>query len=127
VAICDGFVGNIVLKTTEGMGKLMSAELKGMFKSGLGGILAYLLLKGKLKNFKKKFDSTEHGGAPILGITKTVIKAHGSSNAKAFKNAIRQAIQCERAGVVEIIAKEAAAYSEEKKRMAAEAQENSAE
>ena len=127
VALCDGFVGNIVLKTTEGMGKLMSAELKGMFKSGLGGMLAYLLLKGKLKSFKKKFDSTEHGGAPILGITKTVIKAHGSSNAKAFKNAIRQAIQCEGAGVVDIIAKEAAAYSEEKKRAAAEAQENSAE
>ena len=127
VALCDGFVGNIVLKTSEGMGKLMSAELKSMFKSGLGGIIAYMLLKGKLKSFKKKFDSTEHGGAPILGITKTVIKAHGSSNAKAFKNAIRQAIQCERAGVVDIIAREAAAYSDEKKRATAEAQENSAE
>ncbi len=127
VAVCDGFVGNIVLKTSEGMGKLMSAELKGLFKSGLGGIIAYLLLKGKLKDFKKKFDSTEHGGAPILGITKTVIKAHGSSNAKAFKNAIRQAIQCERAGVVDIIAKEAAEYSAEKKKAAAEAKENAAE
>ena len=126
VAVCDGFVGNIVLKTSEGMGKLMSAELKGLFKSGLGGFVAYLLLKGKLKEFKKKFDSTEHGGAPILGITKTVIKAHGSSNAKAFRNAIRQAIQCERAGVVDIIAKEAAAYSQEKKK-AAEAQVTSAE
>ncbi len=115
VAVCDGFVGNIVLKTSEGMGKLMSSELKGLFKSGIGGALAYLLLKRKLVDFKKKFDSTEHGGAPILGITKTVIKAHGSSNAKAFKNAIRQAIACERAGVVDIIAKEAAAYSAEKK------------
>ncbi len=115
VAICDGFVGNIVLKTSEGMGKLMSSELKGLFKSGIGGAVAYLLLKRRLVDFKKKFDSTEHGGAPILGITKTVIKAHGSSNAKAFKNAIRQAIACERAGVVDIIAKEAAAYSNEKK------------
>ncbi len=115
VAVCDGFVGNIVLKTSEGMGKLMSSELKGLFKSGIGGALAYLLLKRRLVDFKKKFDSTEHGGAPILGITKTVIKAHGSSNAKAFKNAIRQAIACERAGVVDIIAKEAAAYSAEKK------------
>ncbi len=115
VAVCDGFVGNIVLKTIEGMGKLMSGELKGLFKSGFGGALAYLLLKSRLRDFKKKFDSTEHGGAPILGITKTVIKAHGSSNAKAYKNAIRQAIQCERAGVVDIIAKEAAAYSAEKK------------
>lgn len=126
VAVCDGFVGNIVLKTAEGMGKLMSAELKGLFKGGLGGIIAYLLLKGKLRSFKKKFDSTEHGGAPILGITKTVIKAHGSSNAKAFKNAIRQAIQCERSGVVDIIAKEAAEYSAEKKK-AAEAQDAKAE
>ncbi len=119
VAICDGFVGNIVLKTSEGMGKLMSAELKSLFKSGLGGALAYFLLKGKLKDFKKKFDSTEHGGAPVLGITKTVIKAHGSSNAKAFKNAIRQAIACERARVVDVIAKEAAEYSAEKKAAAA--------
>ncbi len=119
VAVCDGFVGNIVLKTIEGMGKMMSGELKELFGGGLGGAVAYLLLKKKLKAFKKKFDSTEHGGAPILGITKTVIKAHGSSNAKAFKNAIRQAIQCERAGVVDIIAKEAAEYSEEKKKASA--------
>ncbi|MBE6646825.1 MAG: phosphate acyltransferase PlsX [Ruminococcaceae bacterium] len=120
VAVCDGFVGNIVLKTAEGMGKLLSAELKTMFKSGLGGILAYLLLKKKMASFKKKFDSTEHGGAPILGLSKTVIKAHGSSNAKAFKNAIRQAIGCERAGVVSIIAETAAEYSAEKKKAKAE-------
>ena len=118
VALTDGFVGNIVLKTIEGMGKMMSAELKGIFKSGLGGMLAYLLVKKQMTNFKKKFDSTEHGGAPILGISKTVIKAHGSSNAKAFSNAIRQAIKCEREGVVDIIAKEAQRLSEEKKKKA---------
>ncbi len=122
VAVCDGFVGNIVLKSIEGMGKLLSAELKAMFKSGLGGIIAYMLLKKKMANFKKKFDSTEHGGAPILGLSKTVIKAHGSSNAKAFKNAIRQAIECERAGVVNIIATTAAEYSAEKKKAKAEEQ-----
>lgn len=120
VAVCDGFVGNIVLKTAEGMGKLLSGELKAMFKSGLGGILAYLLIKKKMADFKKKFDSTEHGGAPILGLTKTVIKAHGGSNAKAFKNAIRQAIGCEKAGVVNIIATTAAEYSAQKKKAAAE-------
>ena len=97
VAICDGFVGNIVLKTSEGMGKMMSGELKGLFKSGLGGAIAYLLLKGKLKNFKKKFDSTEHGGAPILGITKTVIKAHGSSNAKVSAEKKKAAAEAESA------------------------------
>ena len=124
VAVCDGFVGNIVLKTTEGMGKLLSGELKGIFKSGLGGIIAYLLVKKQLKAFKKKFDAKEHGGAPILGLSKTVIKAHGSSDAKAFMNAIRQAINCEKAGVVEIIAKSAEEYSAEKKRMKAEAAES---
>ena len=120
VAVCDGFVGNIVLKTAEGMGKLMSGELKGVFKSGLSGALAYLLVKKQLKAFKKKFDAKEHGGAPILGLSKTVIKAHGSSDARAFMNAIRQAINCERAGVVDIIAKTAADYSAEKKKAKAE-------
>ena len=115
VALTDGFVGNVVLKSIEGMGKLMSGELKAMFKSGLGGAIAYLLLKKQLKNFKTKFDSTEHGGAPILGISKTVIKAHGSSNAKAFRNAIRQAIACERCGVVSIIEQEAQKLSDKKK------------
>lgn len=123
VALTDGFVGNVVLKTVEGMGKLMSAELKAMFKSGLGGMIAYLLLKKQLKNFKNKFDSSEHGGAPILGISKTVIKAHGSSNAKAFRNAIRQTIACERAGVVSIIEQEAQKLSEKKKLERAKAME----
>lgn len=120
VAVCDGFVGNIVLKTAEGMGKLMSGELKGVFKSGLGGILAYLLVKKRLADFKKKFDAKEHGGAPVLGLSKTVIKAHGSSDAKAFKNAIRQAIACERAGIVDTIAKTAAEYCAQKKKAAAD-------
>ncbi len=117
VAVSDGFVGNIVLKTIEGMGKMMSAELRSLFKSGLGGIISYLLMKNALKNFKKKFDSREHGGAPILGISKTVIKSHGSSDAKAFASAIRQAINCERSGVVRVITEEAAKLSEEKKKM----------
>lgn len=114
VAVCDGFTGNITLKTIEGMGKLMSKELKSIFKSGLGGVLAYLLVRGKMKNFKKKFDSSEHGGAPILGLSKTVVKAHGSSDAKAFANAIRQAINCVNKNVVDIIAADAAKYAEEK-------------
>ena len=113
VAVTDGFTGNVSLKAIEGMGKLLSGELKAMFRGGLGGILAYLLVKGKLKAFKKKFDAKEHGGAPILGLKKTVIKAHGSSDAKAFSNAIRQAIGCVNSGVVEII-------EEEAKKMAAE-------
>ena len=72
--------------------------------------------KIEIKEMKFRFDSAEHGGAPLLGISKPVIKAHGSSNAKAFRNAIRQAIACERAGVVSIIAEEAQRLSEEKKK-----------
>ena len=114
VAVTDGFTGNVVLKGIEGMGKLLSGELKAMFKGGLGGLLAYLLVSKKLKAFKKRFDAKEHGGAPILGLKKTVIKAHGSSDAKAFSNAIRQAINCYNSGVVDIIAAEAAKMAEER-------------
>ncbi len=91
VAVCDGFTGNVILKLTEGMGKWMSAELKKILFKNLSTKLAALLVKGGLEDFRKQMDYTEHGGAPLLGITKPVIKAHGSSNDKAFKNAIRQA------------------------------------
>ena len=92
VLVTDGFTGNIFLKLSEGMGKLVFAKLKGIFKSSFKTKLAYLLIKKDLKGFKKDFDASEHGGAPILGLKKTVIKAHGSSDAKAIKNAVRQAI-----------------------------------
>ena len=114
VLVTDGFTGNVTLKTIEGMGKLLSGELKAMFKGGLGGIVAYLLIKSKLKAFKKRFDAKEHGGAPILGLKKVVIKAHGSSDAKAFSNAIRQAINCVNINVVDIIAGEAEKMAEER-------------
>lgn len=126
VAVADGFTGNIVLKTVEGMGKLMSKEMRSVFK-GFGGAIAYLLVKKKIKNFKKKFDASEHGGAPVLGLNKTIIKAHGSSNAKAFSNAIRQATECVNRGVVDIIAKEGARLAEERARREAERAEKEAE
>lgn len=90
VVVADGFSGNLILKTIEGMGKFFSGELKGMFKSGLGIIGAAFLIK-KINAFKKKMDYSEYGGAPLLGTAKPVIKAHGSSDAKAFYNAVRQA------------------------------------
>ena len=92
--VSDGFSGNIHLKTMEGMGRLTLSTLKELFGRNLRTKLAYLLVKPYLTEVKKNFDATEFGGAPILGISKPVIKAHGSSNAKAFKNAIRQAIAC---------------------------------
>lgn len=93
VVVADGFSGNLILKTIEGMGKFFSTSLKGMF-SGFSGTLGALMLMKKINVFKKKMDYTEHGGAPLLGTQKPVIKAHGSSNAKAFYNAIRQAKIC---------------------------------
>ena len=89
VAVADGFTGNIVLKLTEGLGSMFSKKIKGMFTGA--GKLAALMLMSKIKDFKKSMDYTEYGGAPLLGTALPVIKAHGSSNGYAFKNAIRQA------------------------------------
>ena len=92
VLVADGFTGNIFLKTMEGMGKLMLKTMKKMFFANTKTKLAALMVKSSLKDVKKNFDASEFGGAPILGIARPVIKGHGSSDAKAFKNAIRQAI-----------------------------------
>lgn len=100
VAVADGFVGNVVLKLTEGLGSWFARELKGvLFQNMASKIGAVFLSKGVLA-FKKKMDYTEYGGAPLMGISKPVIKAHGSSNAKAFKNAIRQAMEYTERGVI---------------------------
>ena len=93
MVVADGFSGNIILKLTEGMGAGFNKNLKEMFTAGLGTKIAAALMMKHLKAFKKKMDYTEYGGAPLMGISKPVIKAHGSSNANAFKNAVRQAKQ----------------------------------
>lgn len=111
VAVADGFTGNIVLKLTEGLGSMFSRKIKGMF-TGAGKIAA-LMLMGKLKDFKKSMDYTEYGGAPLLGTALPVIKAHGSSNGYAFKNAIRQARDFVQGGVNDAI-KDAIAELKEK-------------
>ncbi len=92
VLVTDGFSGNILLKTMEGMGRLMLTSLKEVFYSNFRTKLAAGMIQGQLAGMKKNFDAGEYGGAPILGIAKPVIKAHGASDAKALKNAIRQAI-----------------------------------
>ena len=94
VAVCDGFTGNVILKLTEGVAKMLLGMLKGMFLKNLGGKLAYLLLKDSVSDLKHQMDSEEYGGAPFLGAKQPVIKAHGSSKAKGIKNAIRQAKIC---------------------------------
>lgn len=91
VAVADGWTGNIVLKLTEGLVSAFGKKLKGVMMSSLLTKLGALTMKGALTDFKKSMDYTERGGAPLLGIAKPVIKAHGSSDPKAFMNAVRQA------------------------------------
>ena len=114
VLVTDGFTGNILLKSTEGMGKFMMRTMKAIYSGRIAKVSA-LIVKKKLETVKKDFDATEHGGAPILGMSKPVIKAHGSSNAKAFKNAIRQAINYHNSGIVYDIAEVAADFAARKK------------
>lgn len=94
VAVADGFTGNIVLKLTEGLGSAISGQIKDLFVRNLATKFGALFLLKGINEFKASMDYTEYGGAPLLGISKPVIKAHGSSNANAFKNAIRQARAC---------------------------------
>lgn len=101
VVVADGYTGNMLLKLYEGMGKFISRELKGMLLNGLNSKIASLLILKKVKAFKKKMDYSEYGGSPLLGTSKPVIKAHGSSNAKAFYNAIRQAYQFTSSGAID--------------------------
>ncbi|HJG29506.1 MAG TPA: phosphate--acyl-ACP acyltransferase, partial [Subdoligranulum variabile] len=94
VVVCDGFVGNVVLKLTEGVAKTLLGMLKQVFLKNIITKLSYLGIKGGLSEIKRMMDSEEVGGAPLLGAAKPVIKAHGSSKAKGIKNAIRQAKIC---------------------------------
>lgn len=91
VVVADGFSGNVALKTTEGTASFNDKQLKAMFNANILTKFAALLMMKQINGLRAKMDYTEYGGAPVLGITKGVIKAHGSSDAKAFKNAIRQA------------------------------------
>jgi glycerol-3-phosphate acyltransferase PlsX len=94
VIITDGFIGNIVLKTSEGAADVISKLIKEEIKnSGLLQKIGALLLKPVFKGLKKAIDYAEYGGAPLLGINGCVIIAHGKSNSKAIKNAIFQAIR----------------------------------
>jgi glycerol-3-phosphate acyltransferase PlsX len=90
VLVCDGFVGNIVLKLTEGLTKELMNQIKVELKSSIRGMIGGALIKNSMRELKSKFDYNEYGGAPLLGLKSPVIKAHGSSKARAFKNAIRQ-------------------------------------
>ena len=100
VIVSDGYSGNIFLKTMEGTGLYLAREIKAMFMKNLFTKLAALLVSGGLKEFKRKMDSSEVGGTALLGISKPVIKAHGSSDGYAIKNAIRQAADFAASGLI---------------------------
>lgn len=89
VAVSDGFTGNLILKTYEGVAQALLDMIKGVFKKNIKTKLAAAMVLSDMKEFKKSVDYNEVGGAPIIGCSKPVFKAHGSSNAKTFKSAIR--------------------------------------
>lgn len=93
VLVCDGFTGNVVLKLTEGTAAFIIKGIKKSIMSSTKGKIGGMLIKDNLQNFKKQFDYAEYGGAPFLGVKGGIIKAHGSSDAYAIKNAIRQSIK----------------------------------
>ena len=105
VIVADGFTGNILLKTMEGVGLFFAGELKSIFLKNAASKLAALLVRDGIRSFKKKMDYNETGGAPLLGIAKPVIKAHGSSKAKTFESAIAQAVTYVEQGVIDKIAR----------------------
>jgi len=91
VVVCDGFVGNVVLKVSEGLADALGKMLKAEFKSRIFSRLGYLLARPAFQGFRRKVDYAEYGGAPLLGIQGTGMICHGKSNARAVMNAIRLA------------------------------------
>ena len=104
VIVTDGFSGNILLKTMEGVGSFAGSALKSMFKKNLLTKLAALAVMPGLNAFKDKLDPNKVGGTAFIGISRPVIKAHGGSNAEAIENAVGQAIQVAQSGITEAIA-----------------------
>lgn len=105
VMVCDGFVGNVILKTVEGMGHVMGNLVKNMFMKNLLTKLGGLLALNGVKQLKKTMDYRSYGGAPLLGTKKPVIKGHGSSDAEAVFNAVGQAKKFVETNVINEIVK----------------------
>ena len=105
VAVCDGYSGNVMLKTIEGVAKFMASEIKGVFTTNLATKLGYLACRKQLNQFRDLFNQDKIGGSPFLGIAKPVIKAHGSSNEIAVMNAVRQAIAYTNSGMIDEVRK----------------------
>ena len=89
--VCDGFVGNVALKISEGMVETVRFLLKQSLQATITSQVGFLLSRKAFADFKKRLDYSEYGGAPLLGIKGVCIISHGSSNANAIKNAVRVA------------------------------------
>ncbi|MBC8412191.1 MAG: phosphate acyltransferase PlsX [Nitrospira sp.] len=106
VVVCDGFVGNIALKVSEGLAEAMAMMLKKEILEKTRGKIGAYLLKGAFANFKKRTDYAEYGGAPLLGISKPCIISHGRSTSKAIKNAVMVAGAFHSKKIIETISRE---------------------
>ncbi len=103
IAVCDGYSGNVMLKTIEGVAKFMAGAIKDVFMRNAATKLSYLACKKGMDEFRDLFNQDKIGGAPFLGIAKPVIKAHGSSNEIAVMNAVRQAIAYTKSGMIQAV------------------------
>lgn len=92
VVVADGFAGNLILKTYEGVAKVLMNGIKGVFKKNFLSMLCAFGVMSGINDMKKQFDYKEYGGAVLLGVKKPVVKAHGSADARTLKNAIKQAV-----------------------------------
>ena len=101
IVVCDGFVGNVMLKVSEGIAETIIAALKTEIQKSLSSQLGFMLAKKSFEDFKKWFDYSNYGGSPLLGVNGGVIISHGRSSAKAIKNAIRAAHELVQQRVVE--------------------------
>lgn len=104
VLVADGFTGNVLLKAMEGTASMLLKEVKGLFMTNLATKIGGLLVKPYIGSLKKRMDTREYGGAPVLGVCRPVIKAHGNSDALAIRSAVRVAADFAAAGVIETIA-----------------------
>jgi glycerol-3-phosphate acyltransferase PlsX len=109
VIVADGFVGNVALKTSEGVANLVRYVLKESLRATITRQVGYLLSRSAFAEFKKRFDYSEYGGAPLLGVKGACIITHGSSNANAIKNAIRVTAEFAQRNINAAIEKELAA------------------
>lgn len=108
VVVADGFTGNLILKTYEGVAKVLMQGIKDAFYKNTVSKLSYLGVRSGINDMKTQFDYKEYGGAVMLGVKKPVIKAHGSADARTFKNAVKQAVWFLQTDLIEKIEKELA-------------------